>query len=85
MSVLVGGFDKSFALQPISVSGNSGAGVSAGVQGLRAALPRPDVTAMPRRLIAAARSAGRFPHALHRAGRGLASRGKPDGGGDGRS
>jgi hypothetical protein len=35
VSVLVGGFDKSFALQPISVSGNSGAGVSAGVQGLR--------------------------------------------------
>jgi hypothetical protein len=33
-NVLVGGFDRSFALQPLSVSGNQGTGVSAGVQGL---------------------------------------------------
>ena len=30
-SVLVGGFDKSFSLQPLSVSGNEGLNVAAGI------------------------------------------------------
>jgi hypothetical protein len=29
--VLVGGFDKSFSLQPLSVSGNKGLNVAAGI------------------------------------------------------
>lgn len=33
-SLLLGGFDKSFALQPLSVSGNEGVGASAGIQSL---------------------------------------------------
>jgi hypothetical protein len=34
-NVLVGGFDRSFALQPLSVSGNTGLNVAAGVGAIR--------------------------------------------------
>lgn len=33
-NVLVGGFDKSIALQPISIEGNTGLNVAAGIEGL---------------------------------------------------
>lgn len=34
-NILVGGFDKSIALQPISVEGNTGLNIAAGVSGLK--------------------------------------------------
>ncbi len=47
-NALVGGFDRSFALQPVSVEGSSGFDVAAGVgeMSLRAAAPPPPAVAM---------------------------------------
>jgi len=38
--VLVGGFDKSVALQPLSVSGQKGVGASLGIEGLKLSLEK---------------------------------------------
>ncbi len=50
-NVLLGGFDKSIALQPISVEGNTGLDVAAGIGAMRleAAPPPPEVTMVSER------------------------------------